>query len=31
MSAGFRLIDLETWPRREHYEAYFKNTPVPGA
>lgn len=27
MSAGFRLIDLETWPRREHYEAYFKNTP----
>ena len=27
MSAGFRLIELETWPRREHYEAYFKNTP----
>ena len=27
MNAGFRLIDMENWPRREHFEAYFKNTP----
>lgn len=27
MSAGFRLIDLGTWPRREHYEAYMHRTP----
>lgn len=27
MSSGFKLIDLEHWPRREHFEAYFRNTP----
>lgn len=27
MNVGFRLIDMENWPRREHFEAYFKNTP----
>ncbi len=27
MSSGFKLIDLKHWPRREHFEAYFRNTP----
>lgn len=27
MSLGFKLIDLEHWPRREHFEAYCRNTP----
>lgn len=27
MSSDFKLIDLKHWPRREHFEAYFRNTP----
>ena len=27
MSEGFRLIDMENWPRREHFRQYLTNTP----
>lgn len=27
MSEGFRLINMENWPRREHFRQYLTNTP----